>query len=169
MDLDLLGLVLRWAHILPAIVAAGGTIFMRLALVPATSVLSEEQRLALQADVRSRWLMPLMISLGLLLVSGLINFIRTSQNYDLSAAPYYHIMFGFKFLIALAIMWIASALVGRSKATESMRANAKYWLTVNVWLVVVLVLISGLLRMAPKTPKTDIKAPAATTAPAESS
>lgn len=153
MEYDLLGILFRWAHILPAIVAAGGTIFMRLALVPASSVLSEEQRVALQADVRSRWLMPLMISLAFLLVSGLYNFISNVRQYQLGGL--YHALFLAKFLLALAVMWIASAMVGRSKATERMRANAKYWLTINMTLVILIVLIAGVMRMTPRIPKVD--------------
>lgn len=161
MEFDILGIVFRWAHILAAITAVGGVVFMRLALLPATAVLSEEQRRALQAEVRSRWVMPLMIALAFLLVSGLYNIIMNVTRYDLSAVRYYHPLFGIKFLLALVIMWIAAALTGRSQATEKIRANARYWLTVNLILAVIVVCISGILRFAPRIPKTPEEEPAA--------
>ena len=38
MDFDIVGIILRWMHILAAIALFGGTIFQRLALVPAAVV-----------------------------------------------------------------------------------------------------------------------------------
>ncbi|MBX3411716.1 MAG: hypothetical protein KF708_03270 [Pirellulales bacterium] len=150
MLLDILGIVFRWMHILAAITAVGGTIFMRTALLPSLAVMSEEQRKALTEAVRSRWLMPVMLSLGFLLVSGLYNIAMLEIKYKLSDIPYYHPLFGIKFLLALMIMYIAAALVGRGKSTEKIRANSRFWLNLNMWLAIVLVMISGVLRMADK-------------------
>lgn len=152
-QLDYLGILFRWMHILAAITAVGGTIFMRTALVPSLTVMSEEQRKALTEAVRSRWVMPIMLSLTFLLVSGLYNIAMLEIRYNLGAIPYYRPLFGIKFLLALVIMFIASALVGRGKATERIRANSRFWLNLNMWLAIVLVMISGVLRMADKSPK----------------
>jgi uncharacterized membrane protein len=56
MQLDWLAIVLRWMHILAAITAVGGTIFMRMALVPSVAILPDAERKALHEQVRSRWI-----------------------------------------------------------------------------------------------------------------
>ena len=44
MDLDILGILFRWMHILAAIAAVGGTFFIRLALLPSLAELPDETR-----------------------------------------------------------------------------------------------------------------------------
>jgi len=148
-----LGLVSRWLHILAAITAVGGTIFIRFALLPAMAEMDDTQRNSLHAAIRSRWAKIVMVSIAFLLASGIYNFlgvIRTlSANESLhSIKSMYHAFFGVKFLLALGIFFIASALVGRSSAFDKIRANARFWATLNVALAVLLVCISGFLRMA---------------------
>ncbi len=55
MEIDFLAVVLRWMHILAAITAVGGTIFSRVALLPAASSLADEPRRVLLEGIRSRW------------------------------------------------------------------------------------------------------------------
>jgi uncharacterized membrane protein len=150
MEFDVVGLLFRWMHILAAVTAAGGTIFMRLALLPAMATLGDEPRKKLHEQIRSRWLVPVIVSIAFLLVSGLYNYVVMIQRYDLRALKFYHPLIGTKILLALGVFFIASALVGRGKATEPMRANRKFWLTLNAVLVVIVILISGVLRTAEK-------------------
>lgn len=159
-----LHLVSRWAHILAAITAVGGTIFMRIALHPASELLPPEQRDKLRETVRMRWVLPLNISLGFLLLSGIYNIILISKAYQLPS--WYHPLFGTKFLLALAIMYIAASLTGRSDRAARMRQRAKFWLTLNMTLAIIVVLISGLLRSAERIPKTAESAEPAQSAPA---
>ena len=63
-------------------------------------------------------------------------------------------VFGVKFLLALAIFAIASLLVGKTPAAEALRKNARLWLNLNIVLAVLVVCLSGVLRTAEKTPKT---------------
>lgn len=165
MDIDfVLALVARWMHILAAITAVGGTIFQRVALVPAVAKLADGDRRALAEALRSRWSKFVMASIAFLLISGFYNFLTIVRLYDLPR-PWYHALFGVKFLLALAIFFIASVLAGRSEATQKFRDNAKSWLTVNMCLAILLVMISGALKVMPHTPKTAA-APPATGAPA---
>lgn len=149
---SILHLVSRWAHILAAITAVGGTIFMRIALHPASELLPEEHREKLRELVRLRWALPLNVALGFLLLSGIYNIIIISKAYQLPS--WYHPLFGIKFLLALAIMYIAASLTGRSQRAAKMRQSAKFWLTLNMTLAIIVVLISGLLRSAERIPKT---------------
>lgn len=152
---DWLAIAFRWLHILAAITAVGGTFFMRFALVPSIGVLTDEQRKALHEQVRSRWVKFVMGAILFLLVSGFYNFFRRIHTLPTDYKGLYHGLFGAKFLLALAIFFIASALMGRAAAFASIRQKAKLWLTVNVILAIVVVCISGVLRFIPTAASTS--------------
>jgi len=148
-EFDLVALVLRWMHILAASAAVGGTIFMRMALLPAAvATLPDDQHRALREGVRSRWAPIVMVAIAFLLISGLYNYMVYSTQLDIPR-PYkgiYHGLFGVKFILALVVFFLASALVGRSPAMDRFRQKAKLWQSVNLTLVVIIILISGVLR-----------------------
>ncbi|HUY35560.1 MAG TPA: hypothetical protein VMV69_22645 [Pirellulales bacterium] len=165
MELDYLGILSRWMHILAAITAVGGTIFVRVALLPSLAVLADDQRKALHEQVRSRWIKFVMGAIAFLLVSGLYNFFaRINSGIPRPYAGLYHALFGMKFLLALVIFFVASALVGRSPALATMRRNAKFWLTLNMVLAIVVVCISGVLRFVPSNAKPAVQPAAAVAA-----
>ena len=147
MTIDWLGLALRLMHILAALTAAGGSIFIWLALLPAVKDLPDGIRQDFHAKVRKRWAPMVGACILFLLVSGLVNFILINRNilkgYDVSL---YHALFGVKFLLALAVFFIASALAGRSPSTQSMRDNASFWAGLNVLFLVVIVTASSIMR-----------------------
>jgi uncharacterized membrane protein len=160
MEWDVLGIVFRWLHILAAITAVGGTIFMRFALLPAMAELPEATRKSFHEAVRSRWARPVQLAILFLLISGVFNIISMENQYDLSKVRLYHPLFGVKFLLALAIFFLASVLTGRSARTQRFRDNRRLWLTVNLVLAVLVVCISGVLRKSdpPKKPVSAISA-----------
>lgn len=161
MDIDFVAVLFRWLHILPAIVAVGGTIFMRFAILPAVGEISESQRAAFQEAVRSRWSKWIMGAITLLLISGFYNFFTLNARYQLPKQ--YQMLFGIKFLLALAIFALASLLSGRTPVAQKMRANARTWLNLNITLAVVLICISGVMRSM--TMNSPLKSAAAPTAP----
>jgi uncharacterized membrane protein len=146
-----LDILLRWMHILPAVTMVGATIFMRFALHPSLSTLPESQRKELQAAVRGRWAKVVMMSIAMLLVSGLVNTILVAGKYELP--KYYHPLLGIKILLALVVFYIASKLVGRSAGAEKFREKAQFWMTVNVVLAVTIICIAGVLKVGPRTEK----------------
>jgi uncharacterized membrane protein len=148
-------------HILAAITAVGATIFMRQAMLPAVEALPESDRASFHDAVRSRWALYIHLSIGFLLLSGFYSFIAIVRGYKLPEDSHYHMLFGIKFLLALAIFFIASMLVGRSEASTRFRQRRQFWLTVNVALAVVLVCISGVMRFVPRVPKESETAPTA--------
>lgn len=149
MQLDWLGIGFRWLHILSAITAVGGTIFMRMALMPSVVVLSDEQHQALREQVRSRWVKFVMAAILFLIVSGIYNFAVKLRTIDRAYIALYHGLFSFKVLLALIVFFLASALTGRSPAFAQIRQNAKLWLSVNMALAITIVCISGVLRFIP--------------------
>jgi uncharacterized membrane protein len=156
---------MRWAHIFAAVTAAGSTFFMRWALLPSLDSIDEASRAKLHQAIRARWVLPLHLSITFLLVSGLYNFMMIMKTYQLE--KFYHPLFGIKFLLALAVFFIAIQLIGKSAAAQKFQQNRRLWLNVNVVLMVGIILISGVLRQSVKTPK--LEQPAAVAPAAEQS
>lgn len=160
-EIDYIGLVSRWAHILAGVTAVGGAIFARFAMLPAVDTLESTQRESVLARVRQRWSKVLAASILLLLASGLFNIVTSVQKYDLP--PLYHALFGVKFLLALAVFGLASVLAGRSHAAVKLRANHRRWGGVIVVLGLTVVLLSSVLRFLPHPPKAAAPPPPAET------
>ncbi|HEX3999485.1 MAG TPA: hypothetical protein VHX65_13115 [Pirellulales bacterium] len=173
--LDALGLIFRWMHILAAMAAVGGPMFICWALLPAAEALPDGPHRQLKEGIRLRWSVIVRIAIMFLLLSGAYNylaFMRASRAWDAAwqngPAHLYQALFGVKFLLALAIFFLASALTGRSPALARFRENARFWVAVNLALGIVLVGISGQMRMLHigPPPATIKAAPAAATASA---
>lgn len=155
-DVDLVLLVLRWVHILAAITAVGGAIFMRVAALPgAEDALNEAERAKLREAITRKWGKVVHGAIALLLITGLANFFRTSLPPALPAIPY-HAIFGVKLLLAMGVFFVGTALVGRSPAFAAIRQKSRSWLNLLILMAVVIVLLSGMLNQirhahAPRT------------------
>lgn len=152
MEIDWVQVVFRWMHILAAITAVGATIFMRQALLPAIGSLPEANRAEFHETVRSRWALYVHLSITFLLLSGAYSFFVAITGDRRPEPGLYHALFGVKFLLALAIFFIATMLVGRSEGAVRFRQRRSFWLTVNVVLALILVGISGVMRYIPRRP-----------------
>ncbi len=146
--MNTLATVLRVLHIAPAVVAGGATIFVRLALLPGLASLPEAQRVSVKDAIDRRWRIVVMACVTLLFVSGIANFVRYQAPAHKGQALY-HALFGVKFLAAMIVFFLASALSGRSAALASIRANARVWAGVAASLVIAIVMISAVLRSIP--------------------
>jgi uncharacterized membrane protein len=112
-------LLLRWAHVLAAIVAMGGLVFARFALLPALSELDASTRDRVHERIRRHWLPWVIGAITLLLASGLANFLLFNarvKGEEWAGGQWmretnYHALFGAKFLMALVVFYLASALV----------------------------------------------------------
>lgn len=152
MDISiLLGLLFRWMHILAAITAVGGSIFIRLVAFPSLDTLPADQRTTLHATMRARWAKIVAAAIAGLMLSGLYNVSVISLDYTLPR--WYMPLFGVKLMAALGIFLIASLLVGRTPAADELRKHARFWLNLNIALAVLVVCLSGILRTADKSPK----------------
>jgi uncharacterized membrane protein len=166
-------LALRWFHLVAAMTAVGGTIFMRFALVPAALVLTDDERKSLHEQIRSRWAKLVAASVAFLLISGLINFVlfltesKTApwEQWRQSYNSLYQFVFGAKFALAIVVFFIASALAGRGEATKKFRQDAKWWMTVNLILALIVVVLSGVLRFTHVGP--TFAKPVSSSTPAE--
>ncbi|MFM8735176.1 MAG: hypothetical protein ACKOC8_08285 [Pirellulales bacterium] len=147
-------LLLRWAHILAAIVAVGGLVFSRFALLPALSEVDEAARDRIHDRIRRQWLPWVIGAITLLLASGLANFLLFNARVraegwadgEWMRQTGYHSLFGAKFLLALVAFYFASALVGRGTGTQWVRNDRAKWLSVTIGLTLAVVLLSGWMR-----------------------
>jgi len=151
-NVDFLLVAVRWVHIFAAIAAGGGGLFMLVALHPAAQQLDEATRDGFLAKVRSAYTKVVIISIVGLLASGFYNYLAVkAPKLGEDVRGLYHGLMGAKMLMAFAVFFLSSALAGRSKAFEKIRANSGLWLKVNVLLVALIVLLGAILGMIPKT------------------
>jgi hypothetical protein len=137
-----LRVVSRVIHILCAIILGGGLFYMR-------SVLSPSGADACFADRRSVWARWVGAATFLALATGMFNYIvivRGAREAGTSMPTSYHVLFGFKFLLALLVFFIAAILAGKTAAADRFRANMSQWLRIGWIAVIAIVVLGALLR-----------------------
>ena len=142
--MDPMSLLLRWAHIVGAVLAIGGLAFARFGLLPALADFDEETRARIHESIRRRWLPLVILSITLLLVSGLANFLlfnRLVKEQGWAGGTWmqqtsYHALFGVKFLLAMGVFYFSSGLMGRSRGTQWIRDNRSTWLTITLGMAI---------------------------------
>ncbi len=147
-------LLMRWAHILAAITVVGGSIFIRLVLIPvAGKSLDEEAFDRLRRGLMGRWKFFVHTCIVLFLVSGTYNFTRNISLYELPWT--YVLLFGLKFVLAMTVFVLAVMLSSSANFAAKIRAGAKRWLLVLIALALTIVMISGTLKTMPKKAKPE--------------
>lgn len=137
--------VSRILHVATAIVLVGGSVFMLLVLLPAAKAISDEAHQQLAAAVTGRWKRFIHLGILVFLVTGFYNYFQAIPSHK--GDGLYHALIGTKMLLAFGIFFIASALVGRSKAFEPMRHSKSKWLTIVAILAACIVGISGFVKV----------------------
>lgn len=139
--------VSRWAHILAAIVMLGGSLFMRFVLMPSVAeTYGHEGHQRLRPVLMRRWRRVVHVCIALFLVSGFYNYLVVTAPRH-TGQPLYHALFGVKFLLALAVFFLASVLVSGRDRPSAIRANARLWLAVAAALGTAAVLIGGVMKL----------------------
>lgn len=138
----LAGVVSRVLHIASAIILGGGLFYLRTVAAPAGAD-------DCFAGRRATWAKWVGATTFLLLASGIYNFLRIFNEAKAAGeklAPTYHMLFGVKFLLALAVMFLAAILAGKTDAAERFRANMSRWLSIAWAAVLAIVVIAAILR-----------------------
>ena len=155
MDLNFaLVLIARWLHILSATLTVGVPIYLWLVLMPAVTGLDEASQAKLREGSAKRWRILIYVCITIFLATGFFNFlyIQRWRGFVVKGEMItYHILFTVKFVLALGLFFVLSALAGRTKALENFRKNAKTWVLVSVLLGVAIVIVSGIMRFMPFT------------------
>lgn len=145
MNLFGLDVLSRVVHIATAITLVGGSIFMAIAMIPSLEVIPNDQRAAFVSAVRDRWKRYVHGGIGLFLLSGFYNYFRAIPKHQ--GDGLYHALLGTKMLLAFVIFFLASVMVGRSAKFESWRQNPSKVLRVMIILAVLIVAMSGFLKI----------------------
>jgi len=135
----------RIVHVSTAITLVGGSVFTLWVLIPAAKTLSEEAHAELAGKIRDRWKRFVHIGVTLFLISGFYNYFQAIPSHK--GDGLYHGLLGAKMLLAFGVFFLAAALVGRSRALEPIRANREFWLRILILLAVVIVAISGYVKV----------------------
>jgi uncharacterized membrane protein len=141
-----LDVLFRWLHVGTAIVLLGGSVFLRFVVLPATDKIEGDSAQALRDQIRSIWKFFVHIGVLFLLGSGLYNYLVVMVPKH-RGDSLYHALMGTKILLALAIFFLAEALVGRAAAFEGLRRKARTWLVVIILFGAIIVGISGFLKI----------------------
>lgn len=158
----ILPLIMRWAHILSAVVAVGGAVFSLLVLRPAAfAVLPEDLHASLRTAITGRWQRLVHAAIMLFLISGFYNYLAITRFQHIHQ-PLYHALFGLKFLLAIVVFGLGIALTSLKPWSVRMR-QARAPLAWLVILAVVVVMLSSVLRTMPKaTPELPAPVPVQT-------
>lgn len=140
--------LMRWVHVAAAVMGVGGTILMRFAVLPALETLPNGSEVL--TAIRPMYKRLIHTAIGLLLLTGFYNYIYVSipkvrEFKDASPNPLalYHPVMGMKILLSLALFAIAIAVLA---PVPSFHENRKTWLSVNVLLGLVIMLLAAYLR-----------------------
>lgn len=158
--MDWLAILSRWTHVGTAIVLVGGTFFLRFVLTPVAAQLPDTEHAKLKSLVMAAWKKFVHVGIALFVISGFYNYLVVAAPLH-KGDKLYHPLIGTKILLALAMFFIASALVGRSKTFEGMRRNSNSWQSVILVLATIVVGISGFAKVAlkPTTPAISVGKP----------
>ena len=150
--MNILHLILRWAHIFSAITLVGGLFFLHFVWLPGTKDLGNEEREASFQKLRTPWSKIVMICTLFLLVSGLANAVIGIKAYDF-AQSIYGVLIVVKLLVAFVLFFFTARISGRSAKAVQFRENLPKWLTVTTALSMLLVGTAGYMKMIDRTPK----------------
>lgn len=143
---EILAVASRWIHIATAIVLVGGTVFLRFVLLPAAEPLPQVEHDQLRSRLTSRWRKFVMVGIALFLLSGFYNYLVVAVPKHRGDKAYHQLM-GTKIVLAFAVFFLASVLVGRSARFATLRQDRKRWLAILIVLAFVIVLISSFLKV----------------------
>lgn len=146
--MEWMAVVIRVLHIGAAVAAAGAAFFQWRAVHPSLAVLAPEQRVAVRGEIARRWFPIVAVLIGLLLLTGLLNFLmfKIPEYKPHPQKGLYHGLFGLKFLLGLASFHFAAALSLPGPRGERWRENAGRWLGVLVVLMLAIIVLGAVLR-----------------------
>ena len=135
----------RFLHVLTAIILLGGSTFMLLVILPSLQASEDSLRKSMASTIRDRWKRFVHLGIAIFLLTGFYNYFQAMPKHK--GDGLYHALVGTKILLALAVFFVASALVGRSSTFDSMRQNQRKWLTLLCLLGIVIVAISSFVNV----------------------
>ena len=147
--------LLRWMHLIGAILLVGSALFYWRAVWPGLADTDADDRKTITVAIRPNWARLVMVSIALLLLSGLANVVWMAKAGEFKAVPgWYHGLLLIKILLALRVFYLMSLITGRSARAERLRENSPFWLSLTSVLAVNVVLLAGVMKSTPRTHST---------------
>jgi uncharacterized membrane protein len=131
----------RWLHVIAAILAIGGTFFMRVILPLGLAQADAASRDAVFLRCRRVFKMVIHTSILLLVLTGTFNSMRNLDDYRLEK-PLSHILWGSHILLGVAAMVIALVLLGPKQPPKWHRTGAM----INLVILFITVLLASSLK-----------------------
>jgi uncharacterized membrane protein len=142
----------RVLHILGSIVLLGGVFYLLAVVAPRVAAGNGSSDDWFNGN-RAAWAKWVGIATAILLVTGLFNFVVMIKSNDIAKS--YHMLGGMKILAAMVLFFFAAILAGKTALADRYRANMKSWLKITMFVGLIVVIIGGVMRSYPKTPKTE--------------
>ena len=139
---EVVGILMRWAHIASAAVLIGGLVYARLVVAPMLQESSPEERGEALDGLGNRFRPLVYAAIGGLLVSGLYNFLTHPGH-----TPSYHAWFGVKVLLALHVFAASVLAVRSSRAPNEEEARRLRRMTGAILTGMLAILIGAYLRL----------------------
>jgi hypothetical protein len=138
-----LDVLMRWVHVMSAVLAIGGAFFLRVLLPKGLALIDEPRREEVLLRCRRAFKMVVHPAILGLLVSGVYNTVRNWPKYSLNR-PLLHGLWGPHLLLGLAVIAISLWLL----AGKSLRPNHRRWMGINLALMLTTVLVASALKQA---------------------
>ena len=135
-------LVSRILHIMSAIILVGGLFYIR-------TILAASGNEVCYGDRKSVWSRWVGFTSGLLIATGLYNFFMINNAVKEAGDKLpstYHMLFGIKFLLALALMFLVSILAGKTDLAKKFQSKMSKWTNVSWLIAVAIIVVAAILR-----------------------
>ncbi len=140
MDHAFIQVVMRYIHIVSAIVLVGGTSFVAIAMLPSMRLLEDNLRASVQKMAMDRFIRAVWIGIAGLIVSGAYNWIMLAPSYK-AMGPAGNILIGIKVLLALGLFAFVWAFrIGLVKVP------IRAYLIINLHIAAIVILLAAILR-----------------------
>ena len=136
----ILDIVLRYLHVMCAIIMVGGMIFISLAVRPALKTLEEGPRESFQQVMQRCFHLAVYLCFVGLLISGVFNWMKLAAEYK-QIGPQANAVIGIKFLLAVIVFGV---IAGRTSGV--LKLSGKVCHMLNLHLVAIIILLAAVLR-----------------------
>lgn len=134
----------HWLHLVAAISSLGASIFLAMVVFPTLKRLGGDLRAAFLEKAHSKVMMVVLHSYALLLITGFVNMTRSFRPTPTSL---YMTLFLAKIVLVLILFTIGLMLFIPSEALKNFQSRRPFWITVNVFIGLAIVFLSGWLRL----------------------
>lgn len=132
--------VVRYVHVLSAVILVGGMIFVSVAVKPALKVLGDDQRRDFQDIMHKRFVRVAFGCFAALFITGAYNWMKLASEYKAMGSKG-NAVIGIKVLLA-----VIAFLIVWTRSIGLLKLSGKVCRLINLHLAAIIILLAGLLR-----------------------